>query len=148
MPAKARVFTSVAAAALALSLPDAAAQDGPAGIAFVYAPEQGSGVCTGEDPSAAIDCARQSCIDGGAHPDDCAPVAWCFPAGWSVAVGVLHREGLHWSEFSCGWPSREAALAAGNVLCDLSYRGDFIEDCVVGTLWDENGNEVLPEDAQ
>ena len=134
------------AAALAALLPTASfANDGPSGIAFAYAPEQGSGMCTGGNPTTALDCARQKCVaDTGALPQDCARVAWCFPAGWSVVVGVQHREGIHWSEFSCGWPSREAALAAGEVLCDLNFR-DYIQQCAVGGLWDENGEPVSME---
>lgn len=130
---------------LALAHLPAAAQEGRTGIAFAYAPEQGSGMCTGGSPVAALDCARRKCVEeSGAAPEDCARVAWCYPAGWSVAVGVMHKEGIHWSEFSCGWPSREAALAAGDVLCDLKFR-DYIQQCAVGGLWDENGQPVSLE---
>jgi hypothetical protein len=115
------------------------------GIAFSYAPEQGSGMCVGYNPATALDCARAACVESsGAAPQDCARVAWCYPAGWSVAVGIMHREGIHWSEFSCGWPTREAALAAGAVRCDAQYR-DYIQDCVIGGLWDEAGNPVALE---
>jgi hypothetical protein len=120
------------------------AQDGPVGIAFAYAPEQGSGMCTGGNPTAALDCAREKCTETGALASDCARVAWCFPSGWSFVVGVMHKEGIHWSEFGCGWPSREAAIAAANVRCDLMDR-DYIQDCVVGGLWDEDGNEIVLE---
>lgn len=122
-------------------VPGASAQSGPTGIAFAYAAEQGSGMCTGGNPTAALDCARQKCTESGALASDCARVAWCFPAGWSFAVGLLHKEGIHWSEFSCGWPSREAALAAAEVRCDLAHR-EYIQDCVVGGLWDEDGTEI------
>jgi hypothetical protein len=123
----------------------ARAQDGPSGIAFSYAPEQGSGMCMGGNPTTALDCARQKCVEeAGALPQDCARVAWCFPAGWSVVVGVMHNEGIHWSEFSCGWPSRDAALAAGNVLCDMNFR-ENIQECMVGGLWDDNGEPVSLE---
>ncbi len=124
------------------------AQDGPTGIAFAYAPEQGSGLCTGDDPAMALTCARDKCVaESGALPEDCTQVTWCFPAGWSFAVGVMHKEGIHWSEFSCGWPSREAALAAADVRCDLAYR-EYIQECAVGGLWDENGHEVSLEEAR
>ena len=124
------------------------AQDGPTGIAFSYAAEQGSGVCTGADAAAAIACAQEKCVEtSGAFPDECVPVSWCFPAGWSVTVGIMHKEGIHWSEFSCGWPSREAALAAGKVLCDAGYR-EYLQDCAVGLLYDENGTEIVLEDGQ
>lgn len=126
---------------LLLSAASASAQ----GIAFAYAPEQGSGMCVGHNPAAALDCARQKCVEeSGASPQDCARVAWCYPAGWSVAVGIMHKEGIHWSEFSCGWPSREAALAAGAVLCDTQYR-EYVEECVIGQLWDQEGEPVSLE---
>lgn len=132
----------MAALWLAAAPAGAAAQDGPAGIAFTYAPEQGSGMCVGSDPAATIECARQKCVESsGALAEDCAPVSWCFPAGWSVIVGVMHREGLHWSEYSCGWPSREAAIAAGKVLCDLSYR-EYVQDCIVAAIVDQSGTET------
>jgi hypothetical protein len=115
------------------------------GIAFAYAPEQGSGMCTGFNPTQALDCARAECVaSSGALPADCARVTWCYPAGWTVAVGVMHREGIHWSEFSCGWPSREAALAAGAVLCDSQYR-DYMQDCSIGGLWNDAGEPVSLE---
>jgi hypothetical protein len=126
----------------------AAAQDGPTGIAFAYAAEQGSGMCIGGNPTAALDCARQKCAgSSGALPEDCARVAWCFPAGWSFVVGVLHKEGIHWSEFSCGWPSREAALAAADVRCDSTHR-EYIQECAVGGLWDDDGKEVALDEGQ
>lgn len=141
---------SAAALAFAICLVAAGAtkaQDGPTGIAFAYAPEQGSGMCTGGNPVAALDCARLKCTETGAAAQDCARVAGCFPAGWSFAVGVMHKEGIHWSEFSCGWPSREAALAAAEVRCDPTHR-EFIQDCAVGGLWNESGEEIALEAAQ
>jgi hypothetical protein len=56
----------------------------------------------------------------------------------------MHREGIHWSEFSCGWPSREAAIAAGELLCNLRLFA-YIQDCIVGNLWDERGIEISLE---
>jgi hypothetical protein len=32
------------------------------------------------------------------------------------------------------------------VLCDLAYRQN-IEECVVAVLWDEEGNEILVDEA-
>lgn len=134
-------FRAIACAWLLLSTGAAGAQ----GIAFAYAPEQGGGMCTGANPVAALDCARQKCVEeSGAAPQDCARVAWCYPAGWSVAVGIMHKEGIHWSEYSCGWPTREAALAAGALRCDATYR-EFVQECVIGQLWDENGQPVSLE---
>lgn len=138
-----RLFAAFLLASAALP---ATAQTGPVGIAFSYAPEQGSGMCVGGNPSATLDCARRACVESsGALAEDCLRVAWCFPAGWSVAVGLMHEEGLHWTEFSCGWPSQEAALVAGEVLCDRELR-QGIQDCVVARLWDDDGNEVEIDD--
>jgi len=138
-------FRLFLAASLALAALPALAQNAQTGIAFAYAPEQGSGMCTGGNPTATLDCARQKCVaESGALPQDCARVAWCFPAGWSVVVGIQHNEGIHWSEFSCGWPSREAALAAGNVLCDLKLR-ENIQQCVIGGLWNDDGEPISLE---
>ena len=140
---RANALPMLAAAGLLLSTAAAGAQQG---IAFAYAPEQGSGMCIGGNPAATLDCARRKCAeDRGELPQDCARVAWCYPAGWSVAVGVMQKvEGLHWSEYSCGWPSREAAMAAGAVLCDMQYR-DYMQECFIGGLWDENGEPVSLE---
>ncbi|MDN2568016.1 hypothetical protein N1F89_17465 [Aquibium sp. A9E412] len=119
----------------------AAAQDGPTGIAFAEAPEQASGVCTGDTPDVAMACARRRCAEAGARPADCLRVAWCYPAGWSADVFVQHREGPHWHEYLCGWSSRAAALAAAEVTCDAALRPDLIE-CAVVRLFDEGGNEI------
>ncbi|MCO5147178.1 MAG: hypothetical protein M9895_13510 [Aquamicrobium sp.] len=143
LPARPAAF--ILAAALGLAFP-VAAQAQQKGIAFSYAPEQGSGMCRGEDAAQTIACAQRNCVENGGDAGECAPVAWCYPSGWSVAVGLMHREGIHWSEYSCGWPSREAALAGGKVLCDLAYRQN-IEACVVAVLWDEEGNEILVDEA-
>jgi len=113
----------------------------PQGIAFAYAPERGSGVCTGENAGETLECARNNCVEqSGASPDDCAQMTWCANAGWSVGVGIMHKEGIHWSEFSCGWPTQESALAAGAILCDAEHR-EFIAECTVGMLWNKVGQE-------
>ncbi len=142
-----RQFSSLLAS-LALSLiavaPPALAADNRGGIAFAYAPEQGMGVCTGGSPEKAFACARAKCTESGALPQDCARVAWCFPAGWSVAIGVMHKEGIHWSEFSCGWPSKEAAIAAGKLRCDHQDKSQ-IQDCSAGVVYDPNGKEIAVE---
>ena len=136
----------VAALFLAGALPAAAQEERAnnlAGIAFAYAPEQGSGHCVAGTPEKAMAGARQKCVEsGGALPQDCARVAWCFPAGWSVTVGLQHKEGIHWAEFSCGWPSRKAAIAAGKLLCDHQDKSTII-NCHVGTVVDPNGKEIV-----
>lgn len=132
------------AAILALLVSPAAAQNAQTGIAFAYAPEQGSGVCTGGNPERAMACARQKCTESGALAEDCARVAWCYPAGWSVAVGVLHKEGLHWTEYSCGWPSQEAAVAAGKLRCS-TQDATYIQDCSAVVVFDPQGTEIMVE---
>lgn len=117
-----------------------AAQDERQGIAFAYAPEQGMGVCVGGSPEKTLACARTRCVESGAATEDCARVAWCFPSGWSAAIGVLHREGIHWSEFTCGWPSKDAAVAAGKLRCEHQNK-EFITQCSVSVVYDEAGKE-------
>ena len=131
-------------ACLVFPLTSALAQDSRGGIAFAYAPEQGMGVCVGSSPEKAMACARAKCAESGALASDCARVAWCFPAGWSVAVGLMHKEGIHWSEFSCGWPSKEAAVAAGQLRCDRQDKA-FIQDCSASVVYDPDGKEIVIE---
>lgn len=130
----------VLSATVLFALP-ALAQDNRDGIAFAYAAEQGAGVCTGGSPEKALNCARSKCAANGAAAEDCARVAWCFPAGWSVGVGIMHKEGIHWSEFSCGWPTKEAAIAAGKLKCDHQDKAT-IQDCVAGVIYDPAGREI------
>lgn len=123
---------------MAISLSAALAQEGRKGIAYVQAPEMSSGVCTGKDAASAFGCARKQCIDGGGTDEDCVDMAYCFPALFSVQVSILHKEGIHWQEFYCGWDSRDAALAAAEVACDLSNR-PYINECVATAIYDEDG---------
>ncbi|MFZ1680298.1 MAG: hypothetical protein WAT70_04705 [Rhizobiaceae bacterium] len=129
------------AVALALSAPARADQTG---IAFAYAPEQGMGVCAGGNPDKAFACAKAKCTESGAAAADCARVAWCFPSGWSAGIGIMHKEGIHWSEFTCGWPTKDAAAAAGKVRCDAQDKA-FITECSVGVFYDPNGKEIMAE---
>lgn len=133
------VFVSVASIAL-----PAHATDNRGGIAFAYAAEQGAGVCVGGSPEKAMACARQKCTANGAAAEDCARVAWCFPAGWSAGIGIMHKEGIHWSEFTCGWPSKAAALAAGKLRCDQQDKA-MIQECNVGVVYDPTGREITVE---
>lgn len=118
-----------------------AAQDGPIGIAFAQAPEQSSGVCTGQSTDKTLACARAKCVDGGAMAQDCLRVKWCYPAGWSADLFVQHKEGLHWHEYLCGWDSKEAVMAAIDVACDRQRR-DYIIECSAVRFWDNNGQEL------
>lgn len=120
------------------------AQDGPIGIAFAEAPEQSSGVCTGQNTDKTLACARAKCVDGGAMAEDCLRVKWCYPAGWSADLFVQHREGLHWHEYLCGWESREAVQAAAAVACDRELR-PYIIECSTVRFWDNQGQEIAAE---
>ena len=121
-----------------------ASANGQNGIAFVYAPEAAMGVCAGPTPEAAFGCARDKCVAAGGAASECANVAWCMPAGWSASISVMHKEGIHWSEFTCGWPTKEAALAAGKLRCDTQNK-EFVQECIVGGTWDENAQEFPAE---
>ncbi|WP_210326138.1 hypothetical protein [Oricola nitratireducens] len=124
-------------AALALCGP-ALAQDGPKGIAFVQAPEQGGGVCTGATPEEGFACAVKQCMENGAADADCVRTNWCQPAGWSVDIFVQHQEGPHWHEVICGMPSEAIAKAAASHLCDMNER-DYLIACTVVQVYDPEG---------
>ncbi len=128
-------------AAIFLAFPVAGASADQTGIAFAYAPEQSLGVCTGGSPDKAFACARKKCVEGGAEERDCARVAWCFPSGWSAVISVMHKEGIHWSEFLCGWETRQAAEAAARLRCETKDK-TFIADCALGVLYDPDGKEI------
>ncbi len=135
------VFAAIAHLVLA-GLATAAAAQEQKGIAFAYAPEQGQGVCTGSDAASTIECAKKQCMESGALAEDCAPVAWCFPSGWTAAVGIMHKEGFHWTEYSCGWETRDAAAAAAKVRCDPASR-PYLQECSASLFYDPDGNEVM-----
>ena len=122
-----RLRTITAIAAVILMGSAALAQDGPAGIAFVQAPEQGDGVCTGTTMDEAFSCAVAQCVESGAADGDCLRTNWCQPAGWSVDVFVQHREGPHWHEVVCGLPTENIAKSVGEEICDRTERDDLIE---------------------
>jgi len=127
---------------LFLSTLPSPAQEGPAGIAFAIAPEQSEGMCTGGDPATTIDCAKRKCVEGGALAEDCAPVSWCFPMHWSAQVSILHKEGISWSEYLCGWDSQGTVEAAAKLKCDTELR-PFIQDCVLVQIWDDDGKPQM-----
>lgn len=120
----------------------APAQEGPTGIAFAIAPEQADGMCTGADPAKTIDCAKRRCVEGGALAEDCVAVSWCFPMQWSVQVSILHKEGISWSEYLCGWDSKRTVEAAAKLKCDTKLR-PFIQDCVLVQIWDDDGKPQM-----
>lgn len=118
------------------------AQDGPRGIAFVQAPEQGGGVATGATMEEAFDKATAQCMESGALAQDCLKTNWCFPAGWSVDIFVQHREGLHWHEVVCGLPSKAAALASAVHICDRTER-DYLIECSPVQIYDAQGETQM-----
>ena len=137
--AKRLQFLVIAAALFAAT---AEAQDGPKGIAFVQAPEQGGGVCTGLTPEDGFACAVAECTAGGAADEDCIRTNWCQPAGWSVDIFMQHTEGPHWHEVICGMPSEAIARAAALHLCDTNER-DYLIACTVVQVYDPEGEERM-----
>ncbi|MCB1396994.1 MAG: hypothetical protein H6898_11435 [Rhodobacter sp.] len=126
-------------ALVCLCLPTAApAQDGPAGIAFVQAPEQSSGMAIGPTPALAFEAAIAECVAGGALAADCLPTNWCQPAGWSVDVFVQHVEGIHWHEVVCGLPEEAVALSVAAALCNRDDR-PWVALCDLTQVYDPQG---------
>lgn len=143
MPRRSSIaFLALLLSAALLVLPVRA--NGPVGIAFVEAPEQSSGMCTGNNPDAAFACAREKCVAGGAEARDCLRVAWCYPAGWTADVFVQHKEGPHWHEYSCGWDSKETLHKAAAVKCDPALR-DYLMECAIVQIFDPQGNQIPVE---
>ncbi|MFZ2099683.1 MAG: hypothetical protein WAU86_03870 [Oricola sp.] len=128
----------------ALAAFPAAAQDGPKGIAFVRAPEQGGGVCMGATPEEGFSCAVKQCVESGAADEDCIRTNWCQPSGWSVDIFAQHSEGPHWHEVICGLPSEAIARAAAAHVCDRSER-DYLIECAVVQVYDPDGNKQMEE---
>ena len=128
----------------ALCLGAAAQASGPTGIAFVYAPEMGSGVCTGNTPEKAFACAREKCIREGGIVQTCKRVAWCFPARWSVDLFLQQEDGLHWHEFTCGLDSRETAAKVAAAQCDRETR-PYLRACTATRFFDPDGKPVEPQ---
>lgn len=114
-------------------------QDGPPGIAFVQAPEQGGGVAVGKTMEAAFADAVEQCAQAGAAEGDCLKTNWCQPAGWSVDIFVQHREGPHWHEVVCGLPTLSAAKATALHACD-QFERDYLIACHIVQLYDPEGN--------
>lgn len=138
-----RRFQFLVITAVLAALP-AAAQDGRQGIAFVQAPEQGSGVCMATMPEEGFSCAVAKCMESGASDADCLRTNWCQPAGWSIDIFAQHSEGPHWHEVLCGLPSRTIAEAAAAHMCDRIQR-DYLIECSLVQVYDPQGNTMLPE---
>ncbi|MEM9575070.1 MAG: hypothetical protein AAF870_07565 [Pseudomonadota bacterium] len=119
------------------------AQNGPVGIAFVQAPEQGGGVAIASTPEVAFANATAQCMQSGALEEDCIKTNWCMPAGWSVDVFVQHQEGPHWHEVVCGLPTKSAAMAAVLHMCDPAQR-DYLLSCFAVQVYDTAGKPQMP----
>jgi hypothetical protein len=137
----------ISAAVMGFMAASAIAQDGPKGIAFVLAPEQGAGMCFGGTPEKAFDCAKKECVASGAPASECLRVQWCYPSGWSADIFVQNQEGLHWHEYLCGWDSRETLEAAAAVKCDKSLR-EYLLECTTVQIWDDTGEKISLEGGQ
>ena len=132
----------IVAIALIVPLKAIAQADGPAGIAFVQAPEQSSGMALAATPADAFAAATAICMESGAYAEDCIPTNWCQPAGWSVDAFVMHQAGNHWHEVVCGLASGEVAQAVGDAICDKAVR-PYITECLVVQLYDPQGNPQI-----
>jgi hypothetical protein len=113
--------------------------EGPAGIAFVQAVEQSHGVCTGETPEKAFACAMKQCIENGTLAEDCIPMKWCMPAGWSADIFKQHKEGPHWHDYLCGWDSESDLDAAIKVACEGSSV-EYLIECTAVAKWRPDGS--------
>lgn len=120
----------------------AQAQELPPGIAFVQAPEQSSGMGVSPDITTAITTAMHQCVGGGAAPEDCIITNWCQPAGWSIDLFVMHVEGIHWHEVTCGLTERSIAEAVAAQICADGAR-DYVSDCSLVQLYDPNGEPQM-----
>jgi hypothetical protein len=112
------------------------------GIAFVQAPEQGSGVAIGATMEEAFGKAVAQCMESGAFEEDCIRTNWCEPAGFSVDVFLQHSEGPHWHEVVCGLPDEQIARNVGQTLCDREARPYLIE-CAVVQVYDPDGANLM-----
>lgn len=134
-----RLMLSVA---FAFTFSVAVAQDGPAGIAVVQAPEAGLGICNASDMESGLDCARMECIEqSGLTENECVVDLWCQPALWSADIFMQHTEGPHWHQVICGWQDREHLEAAVALRCD----SDYLIECSAVRIWDPEGNEIAVE---
>ena len=80
--------------------------------------------------------------EGGAEAADCIPTNWCQPAGFSIDLFVMHTEGLHWHEVTCGLPTEEIARATAAAICTQGAR-PWIADCQLVQIYDRDGQPQL-----
>ena len=137
------VFAMVAIAAAAVTiLPRSVqAQDANQAVAFVQAPEQSDGMCFGNSPEEAFGCAVRQWTANGTLAEDCLPMKYCSPAGWSADIFKQHKEGLHWHDYLCGWDSEADLDAAINVACEGSAKV-YLMECAVVAKWSPDGTRI------
>lgn len=112
------------------------------GIAIAQAPEAGVGICFGEDAADTISCAQTKCMDeSGLGLEDCAVDLWCFPHRWVADIFMQHQEGIHWHNFVCDAMDRPELEALVATKCD----SDWLIECSIVQMWDDDGNAVALE---
>ena len=120
------VSTFNAAAIWVLLAQPAFAQDQSLmGVAFAEAPEMATGLCFADNADAGLACAKDKCIERGVERGmdwasmsrGCLRVAWCYPARWSADIAIMHKMGMHFHRFLCGWSTREDIEAASGIVC-------------------------------
>ncbi len=131
---------AVAFIGLFLAIP-AQAQDANRAVAFVQAPEQSDGMCFGNSPEEAFGCAVKQCTANGTLAEDCLPMKYCSPAGWSADIFKQHKEGLHWHDYLCGWDSEADLDAAVKVACEGSAKV-YLMECSVVAKWSPEGTRI------
>lgn len=115
------------------------AQSGLTGIAITQAPEAGGGMCYGEDAADTIACAQADCVtQTELEIKDCFVTNWCAPAGWTLDVFIQSKDGPHWHEFSCGWPTREQAELSAKIICQAEH----ILGCMPVVVWSPAGQRI------
>ncbi len=117
------------------------------GIAFVQAVEQGNGVCFGKTPAEAFACATQKCAATSEYPEECQPMKWCSPSGWSADIFKQSKEGPHWHQYLCGWDSEADLDAAVEVACGGSAK-EYLIECQVVAKWARDGSEAPTQPAK
>jgi len=129
------------AALFCLSTSGLSSAEGPLGIAFVEAPEQGGGVCLSQNADKGFECAKAQCMESGALASDCLRVKWCYPAGWSADIFKQHREGPHWHHILCGWDSEADLDAAIEIACKGSA-AEYLIACSPVAKWSPDGTKT------
>lgn len=108
------------------------------GLAVAQAPEAGLGICFDENPTKAMKCAQQACMEqSGLGPQDCQVNLWCYPHAFAADLFMQHSEGPHWHEYICGAQDMAELDAMIRVKCDR----DYLIECSPVTIWNRDGEE-------